>query len=71
LEIGDKKMKLSKTKNVTIILTIVLLLLCITVPTAQTQELDHIKFNHIFETGGYNFDITQDKDVRKPERLSS
>ena len=29
---------------------------------ALAHGSDHIKFNHIFETGGYNFDITQDKD---------
>ena len=55
-------MKPSINKNAVIMLTIVLLLLYITVPAAQSEELDHIKFNHIFETGGYNFDITQDKD---------
>ena len=55
-------MKPPINKNAAIILTIVLLLLYITVPAAQSEKLDHIKFNHIFETGGYNFDITQDKD---------
>lgn len=55
-------MDLSKNKKATIIFTVVLLSLIITVTTAQSDDPDPIKFNHIFQTGGYNFDITQDKD---------
>ncbi len=31
-------------------------------PSIDGHQHDLIKFNHVFETGGYNFDITQDKD---------
>jgi two-component sensor histidine kinase/ligand-binding sensor domain-containing protein len=42
--------------------TITLSLLFAVVPTAYSLDLASIKFNRVFETGGYNFDIVQDKE---------
>jgi ligand-binding sensor domain-containing protein len=39
-----------------------LLLICSTTSAAFSQNPNNIKFNQVFETGGYNFDIAQDKD---------
>jgi len=54
--------KISKNRKITLIFAIMLLVLHVTVSAALALGSDHVKFNHIFETGGYNFDITQDKD---------
>jgi len=44
------------------IILITLLLIGNTAIASPRIENHRIKFNHVFETGGYNFDITQDKD---------
>jgi len=44
------------------IITITILLLWSSVEASPRIDSHRIKFNHVFETGGYNFDITQDKD---------
>jgi len=44
------------------VITALLILLGNMIPASSSQLPKDIKFNHIFETGGYNFDIAQDKD---------
>ena len=58
----SEQMKISKNRKITFICAIMLLVLHVAASAAWARESDHIKFDPIFETGGYNFDITQDKD---------
>ncbi|MBF0224102.1 MAG: hypothetical protein HQK76_01490 [Desulfobacterales bacterium] len=56
-------MKHSKNKKRIIgLATLTLMLLNGISSIAWPQNPNNIKFNHVFETGGYNFDIAQDKD---------
>ncbi|MCP4118637.1 MAG: diguanylate cyclase [Desulfobacteraceae bacterium] len=43
-------------------IAVTLMLLSGIAPVTYSQSSNMIKFNHVFETGGYNFDIAQDKD---------
>ncbi len=52
----------SKNQNVFLMIIVTLILICSIAPAAFSQHPNNIKFNHVFETGGYNFDIAQDKE---------
>ena len=55
-------MQTSKNRKNTLIFATMLLVLHVAVPVALAHGSDRIKFDKMFETDGYNFDITQDKD---------